>query len=124
MSTRTVKYVRDAYIGEKVLDGAKLVAKVRLWIRCTCWYGSCVIDEHGESSGRTRGRPALGREETMALTVRLAGEDMERVDRWAARLGLGRAQAVRALALVGLDAEGFTRESSDRGGEVGDDSAH
>lgn len=111
-------------MAEKVLDGAKIGAKVLLWIRCTCWYGSCVIDEHGESSGRTRGRPALGREETMALTVRLAGEDMERVDRWAARLGLGRAQAVRALALVGLDAEGFSRESHGHDREVDEDAAH
>mgnify|MGYP001792421047 CR=1 FL=1 len=59
----------------------------------------------------------------MALTVRLAGEDMERVERWAARFGLGRSQAVRALALVGLDAEGFPRDSAGRGGEVGEDAA-
>lgn len=60
----------------------------------------------------------------MSTTVRLAGEDMARVEAWAKRLRLSRGSAIRALTLLGLEAEERRDEDSARSAEAsaGDDS--
>lgn len=45
----------------------------------------------------------MGKKETVTFTLRIAGEDVERIDAWRELLALPRAQAVRSLLRRALD---------------------
>lgn len=51
------------------------------------------------------GRPRVGEGETVRVMVQLPEETLERVDAWRDRLQLTRAQAVRTLMHLALEAE-------------------
>lgn len=56
---------------------------------------------------KKRGRPATG--ERSHIAARMSGEEIKKVDEWAAQHGVTRAEAIRQLVQLGLQTHDPTR---------------